>query len=237
MAFPVPPRSHGAEIVKVVVGRPESSRDYFVHKSLLCKASPYFSAALSGKFKEASDNRLVPSKEHPLAFEVLYHYLYTGQVQPADFYIHDKTPEDVLWLRMIQIADLTMIQPLLHISYERLRILFSDPQLVPSSTFINKLYDTDTPQVKIQDYIVAHTVHANHDNNSKDWREWAAIYRSQPDYAVAVAIHQAQITSEIFDGCKTHPNSHASFNKDVIFPQPNVKPEETKEEAEAQNDE
>ena len=233
MAFPISPRSHGMELVKVKVGRSDCSQEYFVHKSLLCQASPYFSAALSGNFSGAKDC-VTLSKEHPLAFDVLYHYLYSGKVEHANFYVHDKTRHDLFWLRVIKLADATMINHVLRVAYDRLRELFSSKtRVVPSSEFVNELYDVDTPQNILQDYVVAHAVYWNDRNNATgDWRDWALIYRLQPDFALAVAYHHAQVVSNGFDGCKGHPTKHASFDKDIVFPVVNMQ-QEMKEQAEA----
>ena len=238
MAFPISPQSYGTDLVKVKVGKPGHSREYAVHKSLLCRASPYFSAALSGKFSEASDF-LSLSNDHPLAFDVLCHYLYSGQVQQAAFYISDDTPEDVLWLRVMQLADATMVRHILRIAYDRLRELFkTGKRRVPSSPFIKELYDTDTPLFKMQDYIVAHAVYWNSYDTTGDSGNWVSIYCLQPDFAVAVASHRAQSMSRTFNGCKSHPTTHDSFNTDVVFPATTYEEQaETKKEAEAEDDE
>ena len=224
----MPAHQHGKEMVTVKVGSGKQYQEFVVHKTPASALSKYFSSALNSGFKEASENIITLKDHHPVAFAVWYHYLYSGQVSAdATFFMQSQTTEDVFWLRTLKLADFTMVHPLLVIAYERLRILFgSNQRNVPSIDFIDELYD-DSPQEKIQQYIVAHTVFWIQQTSSGDWKEWKNLIERQTEFGVAVAVHYAKVRSDIYQGDKSHPASDQALVADVLFPEPK---NETKEE-------
>jgi hypothetical protein len=101
MSFPLPVILHGTDITTLNIGSGENARTFAMHKELLCTASPFFDAALKSQFKESSKNTLTMADVCPMAFAVLYTYLYSGQVKGASFYTHDMIPDDLFWLRAL----------------------------------------------------------------------------------------------------------------------------------------
>jgi hypothetical protein len=84
--FPLPAKTHGTNIVNVHVGSGSIMQIFSIHKSLLCAASDYFIGALTGNFEESSTQVLELKHDCPMAFEVLYQWLYSGAVHRASFY-------------------------------------------------------------------------------------------------------------------------------------------------------
>ena len=140
--FPLPSRFHGKEFVTVHVGEDDEQIEFVIHKSLLCTASDYFAAAIDGNFTEAHRNILELRDHCPMAFGVLYQYIYTGQVQPSHYYTDCRIESDTLWLRTFQLADVMLLSDLKRIAYEALKdCLGSAIATPPSQTFIDELFD------------------------------------------------------------------------------------------------
>ena len=70
----------GTVIIKVGVEKVP----FTVHKSILCKVSPYFRAALDGGFKEAHENELDLPEDEPVAFKHFLLWLYTDRILSKD---------------------------------------------------------------------------------------------------------------------------------------------------------
>ncbi|MCJ1243470.1 hypothetical protein MMC30_000667 [Trapelia coarctata] len=66
------------DIVLIVVGK--KKRVFKMHKGLLCSVSDYFTAALEGAFKEASEQKIEFPEDPPWFFERFHHWLYSEQV-------------------------------------------------------------------------------------------------------------------------------------------------------------
>ena len=117
--FPLMSTSHGTELAKVVVGKDANQRTFLIHRNLLAQPSEYFNRALKGKFKESSDGVIVLSNHDPLAFEVVYQFLYSGRKTSAAELIDSdeslkavlKDPEgcSLLWIRCFKLADEIML--------------------------------------------------------------------------------------------------------------------------------
>jgi hypothetical protein len=82
--FPLSAAEQGSEITTVNVGTGLDLQTFKIHKNLLCKASKCFDGALNDGFMESSGNINLPS-DHPVAFEVLYQWLYSGFIREASF--------------------------------------------------------------------------------------------------------------------------------------------------------
>ena len=80
LVFPLSASEHGSSVVTYTVGALTEwpTRTFTVHKNLLCRASKYFDTALNGQFMERSKKKLELPHDSPEAFEVLYHWVYTG---------------------------------------------------------------------------------------------------------------------------------------------------------------
>jgi hypothetical protein len=63
------------------VSRDTQNRTFIVHEDLLCKHSPYFSAAFGGNFSESSTRTLDYDDTDPTVFSIFVQWLYTQQVE------------------------------------------------------------------------------------------------------------------------------------------------------------
>jgi hypothetical protein len=211
--FPVTARAHGSDIVTVLVGSGEKSHKFAIHKSLLCQASLYFQRALTGKFKEAETGSLQLQEDCPMAFEVLYQWLYSGKIMSAKFYTEDRIADDVLWLRVHKLADARMVDRLQDAAYERLQGIFHNQScIVPSQGFVAELFDGNDTLPHFKKYIVAHTAYwIYNDGQSGRWKEWEAILNCREGFGVAVAVQLTKISSTAFEGTRSHPASDVEF--------------------------
>ena len=104
----------------VTIGEGDIRRKFLIHKNLLAQCSPYFERAINGKFAESS-GVITMSHHYPFAFEFVYQYLYGGNLMYAhevkeskDFskYYPELDDHEILWVRLLRLADETMITPL-----------------------------------------------------------------------------------------------------------------------------
>lgn len=232
--FPIHANEHGIEMTVVKVDLGKRSQEFKIHKSLLVKTSPYFARALTGEFKEATESVICLKEHDPIAFSVLYQYIYTGNVHAADFYSKGTIPDDLLWLRTFNISDATMVHPLLHIAYDRLRSEFSGTtRHVPSFSFISELFNAEYPQQDLEDYVAAHSAHWILSRSCGHWKDWVVLMDAVPHYGVAVAKQMTKRQSPEYRASKDHPTDDPHFDKDTLFPVPIptlAAPEEVEEE-------
>ena len=218
--FPLNPEDHGTDIVSIEVGHDQTKRVFKVHKAVLCKASPFFAKALSTGFKEEHTGVLKLPDHDAISFSVLYHYLYSGDVRDANHYTKNRIPDDVLWLRTFKLADATMLHSLLKISCDRLREFFNNNTVVaPSVLCAYELYNTDYPQPKLIEYIIAHSawwIRAQ----AADWKPWVKLIESVKPFGHGLARHLAKTCSRSYTGEKEHPSTHSYFDTDNLFPDP-----------------
>ena len=221
MLLPMPAHQHGKDMITVKVGKDELCQEFSIHKNLICAISPYFKGALNPGFKTSVDKTVKLEEECPMAFAVLYHFLYTSKVSDeTTFYTEGKIPKDLHWLRTLKLADFTLVHPLLLIAYERVRQLFSSTgNRVPSIAFIDELYD-EVPLVNLQQYIVGHTVFWIRGLSDQDWKEWKAVLDRRPQFGVAVAVQFAKYHSDLYLGHKKHPIKDHALYADEMFPEP-----------------
>lgn len=216
--FPIPAQEQGSQIIDVHVGSGRTGQIFRIHRALLCSASPYYSRLLQGNFSESQQDEMLLKNECSMAFEVLYQYLYSGQVLKAKFFTQSRIPDDVLWLRTYKLSHHTQIDSLLHESYSNIRqILHDEGRIVPSLTFISELYDDDICQEELRLYVVAHTAYWIHNNSKGDWREWEALMNHKPAFGLAVAIQLAKIHSSVYDGCREHPSQDDAFDQEILL--------------------
>lgn len=69
--------------------REDIPKEYFIHKSLLVRISPYFRAL--DNFKEGQDNAVVLKDVNLPAFAIFVHWLYTNQLRSGKIYEHIDT--------------------------------------------------------------------------------------------------------------------------------------------------
>ena len=213
--FPIPASIHGTSTILVNVGIGPAMRSFSIHQGLLRKASPYFASRLSGNYEDGKHGEIDLGDDCPLAFEVLYQFLYSGKVIKAKFYTQAQIEDDVLWLRVYKLADKRMVERLQEIAYDKLKDIFTYKQReVPSSRFVDELFSTDCESCdQLQCYLIAHTAFWMKAPNSGSWQTWHEILYTKPKYGVAVALQIAKVQSEYaIEGADVHPAQDDLFD-------------------------
>lgn len=118
-----------------------------------------------------------------------------------------------------------MMQPLLHIAYDRIRELFTHSALRhPGILFAHELYDPEYPQEKLAEYIVAHSAffiaHNLRFGSAYGWQDWVKLIDSVAPFGLDVARQLAKVCSNKYTGSKEHPQKDPRFDKDILFPHP-----------------
>ena len=156
-----------------------------------------------------------------MAFEVLYQYIHTGVVQDAAFYTENIVirQQDVLWLRVLKLADATMFRDLGLIAYEKLRNEFNDRTAKPpSQTFIDELFDDEDSRILVQEYIVAHSAFWINKGAISRWAWWVQLTEKNKVYDAAVAAQVIKLGATSYDGMKSHPYEDTASNAEMMFP-------------------
>ncbi|THW87138.1 hypothetical protein D6D15_06900 [Aureobasidium pullulans] len=61
---------------EIVVGTPDNSETFYLHKKLLCDSSSYFKAALNNGFAETTSQKITLDDEDPAVFRIFASWLY-----------------------------------------------------------------------------------------------------------------------------------------------------------------
>ena len=211
--------SHGIEAVTITVG---NTKQFLIHKNLLCTTSCYFKAALTGHFKESLTNQLKLKDQDPDAFELFYGYLYNSRLSDSHLFKH-AISVDIVYLRALKLADGVMAYDFRFAVYERLRQTFNDTFFrIPTKGFIFELYNTDGPLDQLKQYIVAHSTYwISHDNTKEGaWQKWQEALDTN-------LVFMEEVTSQLLKTLSTdekHPNRHpildASLRPASVYPVP-----------------
>lgn len=217
--LPLNPQKHGTEIITLAIGKGGRRQTFMMHKEVLCKASSFFNRTLENGFREAIEAKITLADQDPIAFGVLYQYLYSGNVHKADFYTQERIPDDLLWLRTFKLADATMLQPLIHIAYDRLREAFNPKSLqAPTVVFLRELYDQEYPQEELAEYVVAHCAHCIHAGGLRPgWETWTKLIDSSAPFGVDVARQLVKLCAQDYNS-GGHPQNDRHFDKEKMFP-------------------
>lgn len=213
----------------VHVGADNDQKTFLVHRSLLSQASQYFDRALNGHFLE-SGGTLKLDHHTPLAFEVLYQYLYSGHLlQPGEIKLDGKvaTPytyevrERLFWVHVVKLADETMISELKEAAYESLIKLFArdmSKQPRPATRWIlRELFDPERPLPQLQELfaaVAAYGIHSHTLRNSSRWQEDWACY---PQYALMVLNRVAVLSETRTCEYTLHPCQDPEFSLENVF--------------------
>jgi hypothetical protein len=66
ITFPIKSSDHGDQVITVVDGKGEETKNFTIYRNLLCKAFEYFNNALSDGFKETTDGILKLLEDCPI---------------------------------------------------------------------------------------------------------------------------------------------------------------------------
>ena len=185
--FPIPASEHGSDMVTVVVGEKTEwpARTFTLHKNLLCHASDYFDRALNGPFLEGQKSELILADDCPAAFEVLYHWVYTG------FFYQDKTfqpsqrrltPDyemeyETYWLESYKFAECRLLPRMQDWAMSQLYDAYNNPDIyLPSTDFIERLFTPESGSALFQEFFIAYTAFwladLSVEKNLDNWKEF-----------------------------------------------------------------
>jgi BTB/POZ domain len=124
---------------EIFVG-PEKIR-YVVHKDVVCSQSPFFSAALNGRFIESSSQQLELPDCDAKAFDHVILWLYQSRLEPLEYFFKDKKPTYFTLLDLYATADQLDIEGLRNAVVNRVAELAEKTNSVPTPTDTYILYD------------------------------------------------------------------------------------------------
>ena len=190
--------SRDKEMAEVKVGKGSLQQTFHLHKALLSRASNYFDRALNGNFKESVG--LLTLEHHcPIAFEAVCWWVYGGQEMDAKhfetckeiskyYYQLQDNWQQLFYLRLLKLADETMIPSLRVHAYESLTKNFfaEPPAAMPETNFLRELFDSDVPVALLEEYLVDYAGWAISQKACIDPREWSKALLHVPKYGLRV---------------------------------------------------
>ena len=213
--FPVDPLSLDKKMVTVIVGAETEwqTRTFAVHRSLLRLASASFEDELE-YIPKGSQKKLELEDDCPMAFEVLYHWMYSGRVYDHTFYpTGTQTPDDLFWLEVYIFAGRRLLQNLQKESFLKLRHKFNGLcGEVPSLALLEELFcsecqddcgdDSENPQkFLLKNYFLEHVAFWLVKTSKTDqwalWKHPMEFFRhDDSDFAEQVACKLAEWASD-----------------------------------------
>ncbi|OBT71471.1 hypothetical protein VF21_09737 [Pseudogymnoascus sp. 05NY08] len=131
------------EIVYVIVG-PEKQR-FGMHKELLCATSPFFKAALEGKFEESVRGEVVLEDTSVEAFGLFNEWLYTSKITEdqcqergltvLELHFNDK-PSYRQLLDVWILADYLLVHQLQNYIADKMQIKYTNRPVLPIADFV-----------------------------------------------------------------------------------------------------
>jgi hypothetical protein len=133
-----------------------TSKTYWLHSDVLCKASPVFRTAFDGsRWAEGEESRMKWPECDPKAFDIFVHWLYTKQL-PSDEDLPAQEDKELLFLRVLALGDRALIPSLQAEAYARIRTSIRTHSSRPSKAFVHELYDHDLGSIQLRGYTVSH---------------------------------------------------------------------------------
>lgn len=71
-------RMNHEEVIPVIVG--EAEKTFYVHKKVLCDASPFFASALNKEWLEKEDQAINLPEDRPMTVETYIHWIYSDKL-------------------------------------------------------------------------------------------------------------------------------------------------------------
>ncbi len=188
-AFPIRSTDHGSEMITVTVGKHEENTEQStIHRNLLSAASKYFDGAINDGFRESTEGIRLP-EDCPVAFEVIYQYLYSGKIQDsASWYTDSLMSDELLWLRVYNLGDCRLMEGLQEAAYERLRRTFDMNNCSPPALdFMIELFDEMGPE-HLQRYVTQYAAYCIQDRLRKpQFEKWQELLLGEKAFGAAVA--------------------------------------------------
>lgn len=125
-----------------------SSRNYRLHKRLLCHHSAFFDAAFNGEFQEGVSGQLSLLEEDADAFDLFVHWLYRGSLPH-----YDDLCTSLDWFSLYTMGDKWFMPRLQDRVCVEMRKYWCCHQF-PGRLFLQNLYKTTSPGCKLRQYFV-----------------------------------------------------------------------------------
>jgi hypothetical protein len=137
----------------------KTSKTYWLHSDVLCKASPVFRTAFDGsRWAEGEESRMKWPECDPKAFDIFVHWLYSKQL-PSDEDLPAQEDKEFLFLRVLALGDRALVPSLQAEAYARIRTSIGDDKDRPSKAFVHELYDHDLGSNQLRSYTASHLAH------------------------------------------------------------------------------
>jgi hypothetical protein len=133
-----------------------TSKTYWLHSDILCKASPVFRTAFDGsRWAEGEESRMKWPECDPKAFDIFVHWLYSKQL-PSDEDLPAQEDKELVFLRVLALGDRALVPSLQAEAYARIRTSIRSNKDRPSKAFVHELYDHDLGSNQLRSYTVSH---------------------------------------------------------------------------------
>ena len=209
---------HGTTVVTVTVGKHDSSsksnpQTFTIHKNLLCLQSKFFDNAFNSDFKEAEDLHMDSPEDYPETFEVLYRWLYSGQIESVDFYTTSGISPALFWFLVYAMADRLLVTQLQAAAFGKLKEIFSDSvQVVPPARLVVELFGRGQVGGLLESYLVRHSAFWLVALAYPKWLSWEKALTADERFGVAVAVQIAKLGSKEWTGSRLHPCLDMDFD-------------------------
>lgn len=206
MPQPLKAMDHGIEVITITVGNEDISQTFAVHKNLICMHSEYFRKAFTCSYREGNDGHMNLPEDWPESFEVLYSWLYSGQVEAADFYTKGAISPALFWVSVYLMGDRLLVQQIQSIAFDRMTEIFNNTvQVVPNPRFIDELFSHETADSLLETYMIRHSAFWLTTSTHNDSIGWEGALKANKRFGVGVAVLIAKIVSTDWKGSKIHP--------------------------------
>ena len=232
--FPLPSSQHGSDMATIIVGQDDKQRQFYIHRNLLAQASEYFDRALNGKFTESAGT-IKLSRHSPVAFEVVYQWLYSGQKlalsQLKDLHdcdSHNKDPEggcSLDWLRLYNLADETLITEIKIHAYQMLIKPYNctgELLMAASTGLVAELFDDEWSQSTLQEYFAWVAAYVLFDRKAEfvsnvDQKRWSDSWKDHPKYASMILDRIVTLSGDPDHAHLMHPANDQKFSIQAVF--------------------
>ena len=130
-----------------------SSRNYRLHKKLLCHHSTFFDAAFNGDFQEGVSGQLKLPEEEAGAFDIFVHWLYKGSL-PRVQYSTTPFSQPSKYLLVYAMGEKWFIPLRQDNVFDQLRCCWWIFYTCQSRSFVKTLYEATSPGCKLRQYFV-----------------------------------------------------------------------------------
>lgn len=191
----LPSIDHGELITTVVVGRGKHAKNFAIHRQLLRNESPKFDRLLS----EERQDVVHLEDECPIAFAVVYHYLYSGSIWEVNFYPNKKDEDDAFWFRAYKASTALEMKELQTLIFAVIVVCLwgSQGTRLPSNGFVSLLFDGKEGHFQhVRDFIIDVSGYSFVTGNLESkftLARWINRLEGNESYAAAVMIRVCQL--------------------------------------------